>query len=130
MGSPSRQASKDGEASRLLSAIIRAWRSLRGYTLSRESAPSLSKGGSATAGTRLSRVRPLPWRQACSMSVERRMYSRDWSGSAWMRTRPRRPETMPAISSRRSSSADSKGTSGAASDCITLRPTPAADPGV
>ena len=62
-GSPSRQLSNDGEASRLLSAIISDWRSLRGNAVSRGSAPILSKGGSATAPIRPSRVRPFPARQ-------------------------------------------------------------------
>ena len=46
------------------------------------------------------------------------------------RNKPSKPLTIPAISSRRSSSADSNGTAGAASDWSTFNPTPALEPGV
>ena len=107
-----------------------SFRSLRGYTLSSDRAPSFSKGGSATAGISVSRLRPFPARHARSMSVVSRMYSRERSGSASIRSRPSRPEAIPAISSRRSSSADSKGTGGASSDWRMFSGTPAVEPGV
>ena len=129
-GSPTRQLSNEGEASRLLRAIMRPWRSLRGKAVSRGSAPILSKGGSAMAPMRLSRSRPFPARQLRSTRVARKTAGGDWSGSASTRTRPRRPDTMAWISSRRSSSAESKGTAGASSDCRTFSGTPAREPGV
>ena len=72
---------------------------------------------------------PLPARQPRSTRVARKTAGGDWSGSASTCTRPRRPDTIDWISSRRSSSAESKGTAGASSDCSTLSGTPALEPG-
>ena len=129
-GSPRRHAANVGEASRLLRAIMRPWRSLRGKAVSRGRAPILSNGGSAIAPMRLSRSRPLPARQLCSIRLARKTAGGDCSGSASTRTRPRSPDTIDWISSRRSSSAESKATEGASSDCSTFSGTPALDPGV
>ena len=129
-GSPCRQVSNEGEARRLLSAIIRDWRSFFGNAVSSGSAPILSKGGSAIWPISDSSERPFPARQAFSTSVARKMACGDCSGSASVRTRASRPATTDWISSRRSSSAESKETPGASSDCSTFSGTPAFDPGV
>ncbi len=55
-GSPLRQASNDGEASSVLSAVSSFWRSLRGNAVSSGSAPILSNGGSAIAPISVSRL--------------------------------------------------------------------------
>ena len=129
-GSPSRQASNDGEASRLLRAIIRPCALLAredGLEGQRADLVEGRVGDRADRGSRGSR--PLPARQACSIRLERKTTGGDCSGSASIRTRPRRPATIDWISSRRSSSAESKGTEGASSDCSTFRGTPGARAG-
>ena len=129
-GSPFLQASKDGEASSVLSDVISFWRSLRGNAVSSGSAPILSKGGSATSPISDSRLKPFPARQPCSIRLARKTAGGDCSGSASTFTSVKRPDTIDWISSRRSSSAASHEPFGASSDCSTLSATPALEPGV
>ena len=129
-GSPVRHASKDGEASSVLSEVISFCRSLRGNAVSSGRAPIFSNGGSATAPISVSRLKPFPARQPCSTRLARKTAGGDWSGSASTPTSVSRPVTIDWISSRRSSSASANEPAGASSDCSTLSGTPALEPGV
>ena len=105
-GSPSRQASKDGEASRLLRAIISACAVLARVDASRGAGRRASRrAGRPRPGSAPPGSGPCPARQArLDEGAEEDRLRATAAGRPRCRRRPRSPATMPAISSRRSSS--------------------------
>ncbi len=99
-GSPSIQAANPGEASRLLSFIASANRSLAGENDSRSRTPTFWNGGDCTAWITPPMSKSSPPRQAWSRMFESRICSRLEIGSTSMPMSASRPETAEAIRSR------------------------------
>ena len=129
-GSPSIQAPKPGAASRLLSDIARAKRSLDGKNASRSSTPTRFTGGVWICWMRPARSSSCPWRHAVSRMVAIRMCSRLLIGSASMPSRPRRLVAVVPMRSRSSSSSSRMAGGGAANDLRIESGMPALLPGV
>ena len=129
-GSPSSQASKPGEASRLLIRSASSVRSFAGKKLSTSNTPTLSNGGFCTERISAARSRLSPWRQAASSSADSRMCSRLRIGSASMPSRPSSPATAEPTRSFSAVASLATTGSGAANERRIDSGRPALEPGV
>jgi hypothetical protein len=127
-GTPSPHAANDGDANSPLSFIASAVRSDGGKNVSISITPSLRIGGSWICASSLARSRSVPASQAWWIRFASSTCSRPDNGSEFTSISASRPCIIPSNSSSVDSS--SVPASGADRSPMTLRGTPAFEPGV